>query len=74
MVPMNEYYFNCTGTRAPGSAEIPTDTDDPNDEADDNGGLSTGAIVGIVFGSLVGLSICCKIGAALLYCFCKDCQ
>ena len=39
------------GTRAPGSGNIPTNPTNPEDD-DDKGGLSAGAIVGIVLGSI----------------------
>ena len=60
-VHMREYYFRSTGTRAPGSAKIPTNTDDIDPDDDADGGLSIGAIVGIVWGSLVALGTCCYI-------------
>ena len=39
------------GTRAPGSGNIPTNPTNPEDD-DDKGGLSAGAIVGIVLGPI----------------------
>ena len=39
------------GTRAPGSVNIPTNPTNPEDD-DDKGGLSAGAIVGIVLGPI----------------------
>ena len=43
------------GTRAPGSSVIPNNTTNPQD--DDKGGLSAGAIVGIVLGSLAAVVV-----------------
>ena len=43
------------GTRAPGSSDSPTEADDPDEDVDNNddkGGLSNGAILGIVLGTI----------------------
>ena len=45
------FIVHSAGTRAPGSGNIPTDPTNLEDE-DDKGGLSAGAIVGIVLGSI----------------------
>ena len=44
------------GTRAPGSGNIPTNPTNPEDD-DDKGGLSAGAIVGIVLWSLAAVIV-----------------
>ena len=46
-----------SGTRAPGSANFPTNTDDDEDDGDRDG-LSSGAIAGIVLGVVAALLVC----------------
>ena len=45
------FIVHSAGTRAPGSGNIPTNPTNPEDD-DDKGGLSAGAIVGIVLGPI----------------------
>ena len=62
------YVLNCfysIGTRAPGSGNIPTNPTKPEDD-DDEGGLSAGAIVGIVLGSIAVI-----IGLTLIFVKCN---
>ncbi|KAL9960923.1 hypothetical protein ACROYT_G034431 [Oculina patagonica] len=44
--------WDAIGTRAPGSKGIPNDDDDDDDDDDGKGGISVGAIAGIVLGSI----------------------
>ena len=48
-------YFS--GTKAPGSGNIPQNTDDENETSVDKGGLSGGAIAGIVIGVLAVIAV-----------------
>ena len=71
LVHMHECYSNSAGTRAPGSANITTNTDDgDNDDDDDEGGLSTVAIVFIAFGAYMFCLAC----VWLTFSFCSPFQ
>ena len=50
------FIVHSAGTRAPGSGNIPTNPTNPEDD-DDKGGLSAGAIVGIVLWSLAAVIV-----------------
>ncbi|XP_078384872.1 VWFA and cache domain-containing protein 1-like [Oculina patagonica] len=54
---INSCYGGREGTRAPGSSGIPTDDEDDGDNGDGKGGLSGGAIAGIVLGSIAYLIV-----------------
>ena len=58
MVHMHECHSHSTGTRAPGSANIPTNIDDPDDDDaddDDDGGLTWHELIfWIVWGLICG--------------------
>ena len=49
--------FKSSGTRAPGSENFPSDTDDDNDKHEDEGGLSGGQVAAIVVGAIIMTAI-----------------
>ena len=75
MVHIHECHSNSTGTRAPGSANIPTNIDDPDDDDDDDddedGGPTLLQFIGLIlFGILCGGSFAIITGYSIWkYCF-----
>ena len=68
---MYECHSNSTGTRAPGSANIPTNIDDPDDDDEDRGPTLLQFIGWILLGILCGGSFVFITGYSIFKCCVK---